>query len=288
MVWHTLHDWLNNSPLLLLGGGVLILMTLAVAGGIALRTWNDRRDPSGSRGGEGGLEGYVVSAVLGLLALLMGFTFSLAVDRFEMRRALVLEEANAIGTTYLRAQLLQEPHRTRISQLLVNYTDNRITLGTAPPDRIAPLLVENDRMLTDLWAATASAFVTIKGIDFSSTFVDGVNNVIDLDAARKTARMARVPAEVFFVLFVYLIVTAGVLGYVFVGNRGRGAAAFMLALLTLSLLLILDIDRPNKGGVREAQTPMEQLRASFKAQPPAVFDRYLAEDAKTAATAKPH
>lgn len=280
MVWHTLHDWLNNSPLLLLGGGMLILMTLAVAGGIALRNWNDRRAPPGSKGDEGGLEGYVVSAVLGLLALLMGFTFSLAVDRFEMRRALVLEEANAIGTAYLRAQLLEEPHRTRISQLLVNYTDNRITLGTAPPNEIPPLLAANDRMLTDLWAATASAFVSIKGIDFSSTFVDGVNNVIDLDAARKTARMARVPAEVFFVLFVYLIVTAGVLGYVFVGNRGRGAAAFMLALLTLSLLLILDIDRPNKGGVREAQTPMEQLRASFKAQPPAVFDRYLAEDAK--------
>lgn len=280
MVWDILIGWLNNSPLILLGGGILILMAGAVAGGIALRAWNDRRDPSGSRGGEGGLEGYVVSAVLGLLALLMGFTFSLAVDRFEMRRALVLEEANAIGTTYLRAQLLQEPHRARISQLLVNYTDNRIKLAEAPPDRVPPLLAANDRMLTDLWAATASAFVTIKGLDFSSTFVDSVNSVIDMDAARKTARTARVPAEVFFVLFVYLIVTAGVLGYVFVGNRGRGAAAFMLVLLTLSLLLILDIDRPNKGGVREAQTPMEQLRASFKAQPPAVFDRYLIEDAK--------
>lgn len=285
MVWNTLNYWLNNSPLLLLGGGVLILMTGAVAGGISLRAWNDRRDPSGSRSGEGGLEGYVVSAVLGLLALLMGFTFSLAVDRFEMRRALVLEEANAIGTAYLRAQLLPEPHRARIGQLLVNYTDNRINLAKAPPDRIPPLLAVNDQMLTDLWAATASAFVTIKGLDFSSTFVDSVNNVIDLDAARKTARTARVPAEVFFVLFVYLIVTAGVLGYVFVGNRGRGAAAFMLVLLTLSLLLILDIDRPNKGGVREAQTPMEQLRASFKAQPPAVFDRYLMEDAKLAPSA---
>ena len=151
---------------------------------------------------------------------------------------------------------------------------------------VAPLLAANDRMLTDLWAATASAFVTIKGIDFSSTFVDGVNNVIDLDAARKTARMARVPSEVFFVLFVYLIVTAGVLGYVFVGNRGRGAAIFMLVLLTLSLLLILDIDRPNKGGIRESQTAMEQLRATFKSQPPTVFDRYLIEDAK-AAEAKP-
>lgn len=284
----TLHDWLNNAPLLLLGGGMLILMALAVAVGIALRTWNDRRDPSGARSGEGGLEGYVVSAVLGLLALLMGFTFSLAVDRFDARRVLVLEEANAIGTAYLRAQLLEEPHRTRISQLLVNYTDNRIALGVASPDQTPPLLLENDRMLTDLWAATASAFVTIKGFDFSSEFIDSVNAVIDLDTARKTARAARVPTEVFFVLFVYLIVTGGVLGYVFVGNRGRGAAIFMLLLLTLSLLLILDIDRPNKGGIRENQGAMEQLRASFKNQPPQVFDRYLAADAKALARATAH
>ena len=286
MVWNTLNGWLNNAPLLILGGGTLILMTMAVGAGVALRAWNDGGRQIGKKGEDGGLEGYVVSAVLGLLALLMGFTFSLAVDRFETRRTLVLEEANAIGTTYLRAQLLEQPHRERISQLLVNYTDNRIALAKAPPDRVAPLLAANDRMLTDLWAATASAFVTIKGIDFSSTFVDGVNNVIDLDAARKTARMARVPSEVFFVLFVYLIVTAGVLGYVFVGNRGRGAAIFMLVLLTLSLLLILDIDRPNKGGIRESQTAMEQLRATFKSQPPTVFDRYLIEDAK-AAEAKP-
>lgn len=286
MVWNTLNGWLNNAPLLILGGGTLILMTMAVGAGVALRAWNDGGRQIGKKGEDGGLEGYVVSAVLGLLALLMGFTFSLAVDRFETRRTLVLEEANAIGTTYLRAQLLEQPHRERISRLLVNYTDNRIALAKAPPDRVAPLLAANDRMLTDLWAATASAFVTIKGIDFSSTFVDGVNNVIDLDAARKTARMARVPSEVFFVLFVYLVVTAGVLGYVFVGNRGRGAAIFMLVLLTLSLLLILDIDRPNKGGIRESQTAMEQLRATFKSQPPIVFDRYLIEDAK-AAEAKP-
>lgn len=288
MVWNILNDWLNNAPLLILGCGVLILMLIALWGGIALRKRHESHAPSTEPDKEGGLEGYVVSAVLGLLALLMGFTFSLAVDRFEARRVLVLEEANAIGTTYLRAQLLQEPHRQRISQLLVNYTDNRIALASAPRAQVPPLLAENDRMLTDLWAATASAFVTIKGLDFSSTFLDSVNNVIDLDASRKMARMARVPTEVFVVLFVYLIVTAGVLGYVFVGNRGRGAAGFMLLLLTLSLLLILDIDRPTKGGVREAQTAMEQLRASFKRQPPQVFDRYLAPDAKVVPGAAPH
>lgn len=286
MVLNAINSWLNNAPIILVGVAMLALMAIAVSIGIALRAWIDRRAPPSEKEGDG-LEGYVVSAVLGLLALLMGFTFSLAVDRFEARRILVLQEANAIGTTYLRAQLLEEPHRERISRLLINYTDNRIALAKAPRDKIAPLLVANDLMLTDLWAATASAFVTIKGIDFSSTFVDGVNAVIDFDSARKAARMARVPAEVFFVLFVYLIVTAGVLGYVFVGNRGRGAAAFMLALLTLSLLLILDIDRPTRGGIRESQTAMEQLRDSFKAEPPPVFDRYLAEDAKARA-AKVH
>ena len=160
MVWNTLNGWLNNAPLLILGGGTLILMTMAVGAGVALRAWNDGGRQIGKKGEDGGLEGYVVSAVLGLLALLMGFTFSLAVDRFETRRTLVLEEANAIGTTYLRAQLLEQPHRERISQLLVNYTDNRIALAKAPPDRVAPLLAANDRMLSDLWAATASAVRT--------------------------------------------------------------------------------------------------------------------------------
>ena len=286
MTWKTVNDWIDNAPLFVLGIGVLILMLIALWGGVLLRKRHG--DSTLSTEKDGGLEGYVVSAVLGLLALLMGFTFSLAVDRFEARRVLVLEEANAIGTAYLRAQLLQEPHRQRISQLLVKYTDNRIVLAQAPRAQMPPLLAENDRMLTDLWAATASAFVTIKGLDFSSTFLDSVNNVIDLDASRKMARLARVPTEVFVVLFIYLIVTAGVLGYVFVGNRGRGAAGFMLLLLTLSLLLILDIDRPNKGGVREAQMAMEQLRTSFKKQPPQVFDRYLAADAKIVAGPTPH
>ena len=78
-----------------------------------------------------GQESYVVSAVLGLLALLLAFTFSLATDRFEARRVLVLEESNAIGTAFLRTQLLGEPHRARLSQLLIEYTDNRIVLAKA-------------------------------------------------------------------------------------------------------------------------------------------------------------
>ena len=130
-------------------------------------------------------------------------------------------------------------------------------------------------MLTDLWAATAAAFGMIKTLDFSSSFVNSINTVIDLDAARKTARMARVPSLVFAVLVVYLVMTSAVLGYALVGRRRRLAAGFTLALLASSFLLILDIDRPRMGGVQESQAAMEALRDSLKAESPAVYDRYI-------------
>ncbi|HPU16762.1 MAG TPA: hypothetical protein PK808_11795, partial [Polymorphobacter sp.] len=116
----TLSTWLEEGNLLLKGGILLALMVLAALAGNQLREYQDRRRTRRDKTPTGidGQEGYITSAVLGLLALLMGFTFALAVDRFETRRVLVIAEANAIGSAYLRAQLLPEPHRTRVSGLL--------------------------------------------------------------------------------------------------------------------------------------------------------------------------
>ena len=265
-------NWLSTLPIYAVASIVAVAMAIAAIVGSVMRAWRDRR-----RGPQeaDGAEGYLVSAVLGLLALLTGFTLSLAIDRFEARRVLVLEEANAIGTAYLRAQLLEQPHRKRVGDILVAYTDNRIDLATASTDRVPALLKRNDAMLTDLWAATAAAFTTIKGMDFSSTFVDSINNVIDLDASRKAARAARVPSAVFAFLVVYLVVSSAVLAYALVGQRRRLAAGFTLVLLGTSFVLVLDIDRPRTGGVQESQRPMEMMRDGLKAQPPEVFDRYL-------------
>jgi hypothetical protein len=224
--------------------------------------------------GSDGQETLVVSAVLGLLALLMGFTFALAVDRFETRRELVVEEANAIGATYLRAQLLDEPHRDRVSAILVRYVDNRIALAKAPPGRASELLTTNDQLLTDLWAATSAAFEDIKALPFSNALLETTNRMIDLDSTRKAARLAHVPGEVFVVLIVYLIVACGVLGFVLTGIRGRVTAAVLLVLQTMSMMLIVDIDRPTLGGILESQAPMEALRDSMTSQPPLVFDRW--------------
>jgi hypothetical protein len=268
-------NWLNNGPLLVIAVVLFGVMCLAAVGGFLLQSLGREAKDDDPGNGQ---EGYVVSAVLGLLALLLAFSFSMATDRFDSRRMLVLTEANAIGTAYLRAQLLPEPHRARTSDLLVRYTDNRLALAKAAPGSEAQrrLLTTNDAMITDIWAATSAAFDSIRGMEFSGTYLDSINTLIDLDASRKTARQARVPGEVFAILFVYMVTTAGVLGSVLRRARERIAAGFLLALLTLSLTLILDLNRPATGGIFESQRPMEDLRRSLAAQPPAVFDKWRA------------
>lgn len=283
MNWNAVQDWLNTVPLWAIGLGLLLGMALAAGVGVAL---------SGDRAGREGDEsnvGYVVSAVLGLLALLMGFTFSLAVDRYDARRVLVAEDAKIIGTTYLRAQLLPEPHRARMTDLLIRYVDNRVALGKAQvtDPKAQALLATNDAMLTDIWTATSASFDSIKQLDFSSAYIDSVNQLLDMDTARKAARRARVPVAVFFVLFVYMTTTAGVLGYVLVGHRGRIQAVFLLALLTLSLLLIIDIDRPASGAIVERQGAMDDLQATLRRWRPEVFDRWKDPSAGSPASGPP-
>jgi len=262
---------LDSAPALISGLLLFGLMLLATLVGRYVHREHQRR--FGTCEEAKGQEEIILSAVLGLLALLLGFTFSLAVDRFEMRRALVVEEANAIGAAYLRAQLLDEPHRTRMSRLLQRYTDVRITLATADRTQANALLPVNRGLIHDIWSAAKASFPTIKDYDFSSAYIDSVNNLIEIGSARMEARLVRVPPEVFVVLFVYMITTAAVLGYVLKGPRSHLVAVFLLVLLTLSLMLIVDIDRPGSGMVREGQGPMEDLRRAMASWRPASFDQ---------------
>jgi hypothetical protein len=221
------------------------------------------------------VNGAIVPAVLGLLALLLGFTFALAVDRFETRRGLVLEEANAIGTAYLQTQILPDPHRARLSALLTHYTDNRIALAEGPsPEQQQRQLGENDQIINDIWSATLAGFDSIKQYDVSSTFVSSINAVIDLDTSRKTGRMAHVPEEVFWMLIIYVLIAAFIIGYIIRTQASFYLSCVMNLLVVMSLMLIMDIDRPASGGIRESQLPMKLLSQSMREQSRAGFDRW--------------
>ena len=268
MTWAQLAEIFNTMPLWALGLLVFVMMSAAAFLGTSVRTkWEKRRAEAPDNDDESGThEDYIVSAVLGLLALLMGFTFALAVDRFDARRELVRDEANAISVAYLRAQLLEEPHRERTTRLLTQYLDNRIALARTRAPQNRPLLARNDALMAAYWAATMQAFPSIRGYDWSSSYLDSVNRVTELDASRKVARLARVPPAVFAVLIIYMITSAFVLGYVLRGRIGRMAAGALLALFTIALMLIIDIDRPIGGRIDESQAPMELIRQQIIAQ----------------------
>jgi len=276
MDWTRLEPLLTSVPLWSVAGALFVSMALAAFITLRVRQARERKRPLSKEELEENrsAEGYIVSAVLGLLALLLGFTFSLAVDRFDARRLLVRQEATTIGAAYLRAQLLDEPDRARTSRLIAQYVDTRVALGKDRGARRAELLAVNDRLADDIWAATAAALDNIKCYDWSSSYLESIAAVLELDAARKSARMARVPAQVFIVLFVYMVATAAVLGHVVRGNGVRIAAGVLLALLTLTLVMIIDIDGPIGGAVFENQRPMELLQRRIASYPPGMFQKW--------------
>jgi hypothetical protein len=247
--------WLSDTPLPVIAVSLLGLAGVTFMIGSLLRR-RFARTPEES-------DSLLTSSVLGLLALLLSFTFSLASDRFDARRIAVAEEANTIGTLYLRAQLLDEPYRTRLRQTLSAYVDNRIALGDAAPYARGNRLATNDRLLLQIWFDSAAAFPSIRDFDFSSTFYDSVNAVIAVDGMRKSARFARVPPAIFVLLFLYVLASAGMLGFFAQTRRGLIQSSFFLLLLTLFLLVIVDIDQPTMGSIRESQGPMERMRATL-------------------------
>jgi hypothetical protein len=244
---------------------------LALVVAYVLGSWLRRlRRPVAAADEEANYDGYIVSGVVGLLALLLGFTFGLAVDRFDARRGMVIAESNAIGTTYLRAQTFAEPHRSELSRLLTRYVDVRLAVSQSTDVKeIVRLLADSNALQASLWTETIAAIAPQRD-DVASSFMESMNETIDDAAARKAARMARVPQRVFAVLFIYMLMTSGVMGYV-IAERRRGAVLTLLALLTLSYLLIVDIDSPNRGGVRESQEAMKDLKAFIAAHPSASF-----------------
>jgi hypothetical protein len=277
-----LGQWFAGLSLPALAFALIVMMLAVALIGHGLRQLAKRL--ANGRGEEPNLtqESYLIGSMLGLLALLLAFSLSIAIDRHDERRQLVVQEANAIGTAYLRAQLLDEPHRTRLSKLLIDYTDIRLALAEAEPGQVGVLLAQNDRLLTDIWAGVVAARESALAHGISTPVLSAFNEVIDLDTERKMSRRLRVPSAVLELVLGFLALTAGVLGYVLEERRSRLGAAFLFVLLSLYVSILADFNRPTSGRIKESQEPMELLRASLKAQPSVAFDRF-----KVARTERP-
>jgi hypothetical protein len=215
--------------------------------------------------------GVLQAALLGLVALILAFGLSLAVGRYESRRAAVVDQANAIGTTYLRAQTLAEPERSRSLGLLVDYTDTSIRLSHAVPGSAAQrsAIANGDAQLRMLWGLAGQALVSAPVDSAPRLYVDSLNNTIDMQTVRVSSLNNRVPGAVLAIEVAGAAVALGLLA-LYLAILGRGVITVLLAagLVTLLLLVTFDLDRPTRGLITIPDAPLTSLRASM-ALPPA-------------------
>jgi ABC-type multidrug transport system fused ATPase/permease subunit len=214
--------------------------------------------------------GAMQGALLGVVGLILAFGLSLAVGRYEDRRSAVVADANAIGTTYLRAQLLAEPARTRSLALLRRYNDLALRMSHEVPN--SPTLqrtaAQEDVLQQRLWGLAGQA---IGGAPIASAprlYVDALNTMIDEQTVRISALNNRVPGSVLALEVIGAAIALGLLAlYLSVLGRGLWPMIFATVLVTMLLLVTFDLDRPTRGLITVPDTPYKALQTLMRLPP---------------------
>jgi hypothetical protein len=217
------------------------------------------------RGGENmaTLEG----AVLGLLALIIGFTFAMALARFEARRDAVVNEANAIGTTALRARLLPEPQRAEALKLLREYVQIRLDIVKSELSLAehATVIDRSNALQELLWQHAKAVAAKDNAVVPTGLFIEALNQMIDSQGKRLAALRNRIPNSVQLSLFAIAAVASAFAGYASaLETRRTRLPVYLLGLVVCAVLvLILDLDRPTAGFIKVSQQPMIDTAASI-------------------------
>ncbi|MFL4471085.1 hypothetical protein ACERZ8_14800 [Tateyamaria armeniaca] len=239
--------------LLLLAG-----MLIALAVGHALDRTEGRADDQ-TRAQSNTVQG----ALTGLLALLLGFTFSLALARHDDRSGHVVAEANAIGTAWLRTSLLPEGAQGAAQVLLRGYTASRVEAVEVAASEIEArdaLIAKANATFDEVWRI-ASEVARAEKSPVVNSFVTSLNDMIDALAARDAAVNRHVPELVLFLMFGTFMVLAVIMGFTASqANTRPGVPAYaMMALIVVLVFIIIDLDRPRRGLIEIDQTPLVEV-----------------------------
>jgi hypothetical protein len=213
----------------------------------------------------------VHGAMLGLLSLLLAFTYSFVADRHKVRQALIVRETNAIGTAFLRSGLLQETPRRELQALLRQYLDSRILTEEvlAEPSKVAEAIQRSARLQAALWP-TASRYIAGRPPTVLDSLVfQALNEIIDVHTERLAAAEYRLPSVILWLLCVLALTGLALTGFAN-GLRGRRSAygTGALAVLVMAVILvIIALDSPqDQSFIRLSQTSLIQLRDSLQAE----------------------
>jgi len=257
----TEHSGLDALPLWLFMALTVALLVLAVEVGYRAgivrgrRSEYERQAPIDA----------VVGPVMGLLAFMLAVIFSAAVSRYDTRKQFVLDEANAIATADLRAQLLPEPHRSELRALLREYVDVRVQ-GARDTTQLKQAVTRSEQLHALLWSRAASMGQEVPGGD-RSAFLSTLVEVITLHKKRLNAAIHnRLHAPIWFALFGLAVLAMAVLGY----RAGVSERRSLVAVVTMAfafstvILLVADLDRPGAGVIRVSQQAMLDLQQELR------------------------
>jgi hypothetical protein len=209
----------------------------------------------------------VQAAVLGLLGLLLGFTFSMAVDRYDTRREFVVQEANAIRTAWLRGSLLSSEHRRAVRHLLQNYVDVRILSREAQrdPQLLAEAVSESRGLQARLWQH-ADAAAREAPNDMTALFIETLSQVTEADIGRIAASRNRIPSGVWVTVLVVATVGCWTSAYASgaYGARSPLTKVLLPLLVSVVILLIFDLTNERRGIIRVGQQPLIDVQNSLR------------------------
>ena len=212
------------------------------------------------------------AAMLGILGVLLGFTLSMAIARWDVRRDVIVEESNAIGTLWLRAGLLEEPLREELRSALRDYTDTRIALGGSRGDLDAMRTAQSEGVALHgkIWSVVERADQPGTSPAVLSTLIAAANELIDLHELRVASIENFLPA--FLILLLPCITAAAVasLAWSFgaTSERGRTPILLLTLLICAVILLIMDVNRPQRGAIGVGVTTLERVQESIEPAKP--------------------
>ncbi len=233
-------------PLWLTFALTVAIVILAIYAGILFSRYRKKR----AKEGEEADFNTIIGATIGLLAFILAFTFGLSLTRFDARKHLLLDEANSIGTTFLRADFLPEPHRSDMRELLREYVDIRVKL-VSHPGEVLEAIEESDRLHEIMWRhAAAIAKMDHKNAPIVALFISSLNEMFDIQTKRVTVGLTyRIPWPMWAALYCLIILSMFGVGAL-LGTSDKVSWTLVLVLslaFSAVIMLIADLDRSGAG-----------------------------------------
>jgi hypothetical protein len=210
--------------------------------------------------------GVILGATLTLLGLIIGFTFSMAISRYDQRKNLEEAEANAIGTEFVRADVLPAADAAKVRALLKSYLDQRVLFyNTRGTDQLRQVNAATSQLQNDLWTAVRAP-AQAQPTPISALAMQGMNDVLNSQGYTQAAWWNRIPTAAWMLMAAISICSNLLVGFYAYHLKGKGLLALVLPLvLSISFLLIADIDSPRGGIIRVRPQNLISLAQSLPA-----------------------